>query len=196
MKELIERVEGADGPSYALDCAIWDAIYPGERQARFEKLTAKGQPYHLRLGPADMDGYVKPLRSFTASTDDARTLIAADCWLELKGPRKSINIPSPVPNFWSAYIDTWNHENGQMGWGATPALAICHAALKARGGVGMGELWQQQPGAVAFVDGVRKIDGKLADAIQIALRAGYTLEQVKTICRAGQIMSPHRNSKG
>ena len=78
MKELIERIEGAEGPSYALDCAIWDAIYPGERQARFDKLTAKGQPYHLRLGPADMDGYVKPLRSFTASLDAAMTLARHD----------------------------------------------------------------------------------------------------------------------
>ena len=48
------------------------------------------------------------------------------------------------------------------------------------------ELWEQQLGAREFVAGARQIDEKLADAILIALRAGYTLEQVKDVCRAGQ----------
>lgn len=73
--KLACQVMDLDGPSYEMDCAIWDAIYPGERAARFEKLTAKGSPYHMRLGLADMDGYVRPLRAFTASLDAAMTLV-------------------------------------------------------------------------------------------------------------------------
>ena len=31
LSELIARIEAATGPNYALECEIWDAIYPGER---------------------------------------------------------------------------------------------------------------------------------------------------------------------
>src|SRR6478609_7007563 len=72
--ELGERVEQATGPEYSLDCAIWDAIYPGERDARFKALC-EDSPYRGRLGPADKDGYIKPLRAFTASIDAAATLV-------------------------------------------------------------------------------------------------------------------------
>lgn len=75
LSALARRVMDLKGPSYEMDCAIWDAIYPGERAARFEKLTAKGSPYHMRLGLADMDGYVRPLRAFTTSLDAAMTLV-------------------------------------------------------------------------------------------------------------------------
>ncbi len=51
------------------------------------------------------------------------------------------------------------------------------------------EPWEQQPGAVAFVANVRKIDDKLADAILIALRGGYTLSQVQDVCRAGNAIA-------
>ncbi len=74
LKALAARCVDLDGPSYAMDCEIWDAVYPGERQARFQKLNAPGSPYHGRLHPFDMDGYVKPLKSFTASIDAALSL--------------------------------------------------------------------------------------------------------------------------
>ena len=55
-----------------------------------------------------------------------------DSWLELKGPRRYLNIPTPVPNYWSASVSRWNHEGQVMGWGANPALALCAAALRSR----------------------------------------------------------------
>lgn len=125
---LAEQCERAEGPSYALDCAIWDAIYPGERQARFDKLTAKGQPYHKRLGPADFDGYVQPLRSFTASLDAAMTLVPATYFWTLGG-----NVHH---GYWIASINTVNSEGEPWcvacgNTAATPALALTSASLRA-----------------------------------------------------------------
>ena len=122
--DLAAQIEQAQGASYALDCAIWDAIYPGERKARFEKLTAKGQPYHGRLGPADMDGYVKPLRAFTASLDAAATLVP-EGWSF--GAGKDDIIPGPTGWAWVSSDDDTNIVKA-----ATPALALVSAALKAR----------------------------------------------------------------
>ncbi|MEV5033639.1 hypothetical protein MRBLMC3_002876 [Sphingobium sp. LMC3-1-1.1] len=118
--DLAERIERAKGPSYALDCEIWDAIYPGERQARFDKLTAKGQPYYSRLGPADMDGYVQPLRAFTASIDAAVTLVP-------EGWHGSVGVGRGAAEVWKpGKIDS-----NQFGCSATPALALTAAALRA-----------------------------------------------------------------
>ncbi|ODU36610.1 hypothetical protein [Sphingopyxis sp. SCN 67-31] len=124
IQSLIERVEAATGPSYELDCAIWDAVYPGERQARFDALTAKGQPYHRRLGPADMDGYVKPLRSFTTSLDAAMTLVPDDCiWLRLGPGTMTVSRPDPNEKRWAKHFEAT---------AATPALALVAAALRSR----------------------------------------------------------------
>ncbi|WP_257540964.1 hypothetical protein [Sphingobium sp. CFD-1] len=130
---LAERVGQEQGPSYELDCAIWDAVYPGERQARFDKLTAKGQPYHGRLGPADMDGYVRPLRAFTASMDAAMTLVPE--WF-------CVSAMGEVPDDLDWYCCLWGeHESdGEPERRAkTLPLAITSAALRARASIGKGE---------------------------------------------------------
>jgi hypothetical protein len=49
--------------------------------------------------------------------------------------------------------------------------------------------WQDNPAAVAFVTQVRRIDGKLADAIITALAGGYTLEQVRKVCQVGGMIA-------
>lgn len=113
--ELAARCEKATGPEYDLDCAIWDVIYPGERAQRFEKLTDKGQPYHSRLGPADLDGYVKPFRAFTASLDAAVSLVGDAHWKVEDHPTIGI----------SAVVDI------EQGFAATPALALTAASLRA-----------------------------------------------------------------
>lgn len=131
---LAERCEAAEGPSYELDCAIWDAIYPGERDLRFGKLTAKGQPYHSRLGPADKDGYVQPLRAFTASIDAAVTLVP-EGWgwavTNIGGgdyEKRDFSVSS------AALCDKdGNRINADA---STPALALCAASLRAMAGEG------------------------------------------------------------
>jgi len=128
MTNLSERVMSLSGPSYEMDCLIWDAIYPGERLARFEKLTANGAAYHMRLGPADMDGYVKPLRAFTASIDAAMTLVPKGWCVWQMG-----EVPDNSPINW--HVTLWQDgaiNPGDCSQAATPALALCAAALLAR----------------------------------------------------------------
>jgi len=117
---LSDRVTALDGPNYDMECEIWDAIYPGERQARFEKLTAKDQPYHGRLGPADMNGYVQPLRAYTASLDHAMTLVPEDYDWAVFRTNGGLT------------IHAWCGSKVEH-FGGTPALALCAAALRARG---------------------------------------------------------------
>lgn len=136
LEALARRCVNAAGPDYALECAIWDVIYSGERQGRFERLTAKGQPYHGRLGPADMDGYVKPLRAFTASLDAAMSLVPEELFEKVAtgtGTKRAF-----------AQLIWLRRRRGKWGGGqlfrpasiyvnaSTPALALCAAALKAR----------------------------------------------------------------
>lgn len=80
------------------------------------------------------DRYKRVLRLLEAGTslDAAMTLVPSDPWLEIRGPRKYLNIPTRSPNFWSANVSCWNHEGQKTGWGATPALALTAAALRAR----------------------------------------------------------------
>jgi hypothetical protein len=49
----------------------------------------------------------------------------------------------------------------------------------------MKDAWKATPGALAFVDGCRKIDDDLANTVIAALCAGYTLDQVQSICKLG-----------
>jgi len=124
--ELAERIEAASGPSYVLDCDIWDAIYPGERDERFAKLTAKGEPYHGRLGPADKDGYIKPLRAFTASIDSALSLVPEGISWRLDFARAQHGQHAIGSAF--VIIDGQRYH----GDAATPALALCAASLRAQ----------------------------------------------------------------
>jgi hypothetical protein len=128
---LAERVEAAEGPSYALDCEIWDATYPGERQARFDKMCSEG-PYRGRLGPADMDGYVQPLRAFTASIDAAMTLVP-EGW----GFKAEHNMGHGT-TFTVGHVGANKMYDRPEGWAkaATPALALAAAALRAKAGQG------------------------------------------------------------
>ena len=129
MVELAERCEKATGPSYGLDCEIWDAIYPGERDARFERLSSEG-PYKGRLGPADRDGYIKPLRAFTASLDAAMTLVPEGCFWTVMNARDGQD--RPIVGAGLALVtapdDVAVSEPSQA---ATPALALVAAALRA-----------------------------------------------------------------
>lgn len=118
--DLIARLEAATGPDRELDAAIQMAV--GGR------IRSDGVPV--------WDGHFIGVGAYTSDVNAAMKLVPPDCWQEIKGPRKYLNIPHPVPNVWSAYIAKWNHEGDVMGWGATPALAICIASLKARNHAG------------------------------------------------------------
>ena len=132
--KLAERCEAATGPEYVIDSAIWDAIYPGERDARFAKMNEKG-PYAGRLGPADLDGYAPPLRAFTASLDAAMTLVP---WEKLDARGFYFVLDRDYQSGrWIARFDQAGDECGHgetyIAEGNTAALALCAAALRARG---------------------------------------------------------------
>jgi len=47
----------------------------------------------------------------------------------------------------------------------------------------------KQPGAMELMTGLRRIDTKLADATLVAFRAGYTVDQIRSVMSAGQAMA-------
>lgn len=116
---LAGRVEALEVGDGRLNCLIENAL----GLAKFER-----DPRVL-FGDADYNR-VDP-KPYTSSIDAAMGLVPPDSWHEIKGPRKYLNIPTPVPNYWSAHLARWNHEGDAMGWGATPALALTAAALRA-----------------------------------------------------------------
>lgn len=125
---LAERVEAATGPNYALEVEIFKAIHP-EYAGYVQGRGGLVHPYDGSDQRVLSD--VRP-GNYTASLDAAMTLVPSDPWLEIRGPRKYLNIPTHSPNFWSANVSCWNHEGQKTGWGATPALALTAAALRAR----------------------------------------------------------------
>lgn len=51
-------------------------------------------------------------------------------WIEINGPRKYLNIPTPVPNYWKAIVAPWEDKTEGVGWAAAPAAALIAALLK------------------------------------------------------------------
>jgi hypothetical protein len=115
--ELIARLEAATGPDRELDAAI--AVASG--QYVFEKRGRDRQEWFYST-TRDYDrrclyygGTARPLEAYTASIDAAFTL---------------------VPSTMNAAIDTRKPAAATLGgewvYAATPALAICIAALRAK----------------------------------------------------------------
>lgn len=125
LSDLIARVEAAgEGEQRDLFTMAYGELNGGMLFAHagtpeFQPTFAKWDRFRVLL---DAEAFV----------DAAMMLKEADSWLELKGPRRYLHIPTSSPNYWSAYLTSWNHERDSMGWGGGPALAILSAILKAR----------------------------------------------------------------
>lgn len=140
---LAARCE-AEGPSRKLDLDISVAIdfrgvFLPLRAGESYQWGAGGDEIELRssadkrIGTLDPDQFVP---RWTTSLDSAVTLVPEGAWRETNGPRKSVNIPSPAPNFWKTEVDLWRPSISiHMGWAATEALSICAAALRARAAI-------------------------------------------------------------
>lgn len=130
MKELIERLEKATGPDRTLDCRIHAAHIGGE-------FVVVGRPtyiperYFANPNPEiNWIGYdllnVSP--AYTSSIDAALTLVPNDL------PAMAQRSIAPDPH--CALIGRPSKLPGKpsvwRGNGATPAIALCIAALKAR----------------------------------------------------------------
>ena len=121
--KLSERVERLEGPD-----RDWDT----------EIAHACGAEYGPKSGWCDNESgdywtVENCALHYTASLDAAMSLVPEGVWHEIKGPRRYLNIPTASPNYWSARLEAWDASAEGMGRGATPALALCAAALKARG---------------------------------------------------------------
>lgn len=104
MNELIERLEKATGPDRALDLAIGEAV---------------GAANHS--GPASHRPFRDWAKHYTASIDAAMTLVPEACAWQC-GCEIDFTPTARV----------WGHDTHVDEFGATPVLALCIAALKAR----------------------------------------------------------------
>lgn len=124
LSSLIQRLEEATGPDRRLDGDIAQALgqvpswctYRSEQQP---SLWNDGRP-GLRAREWCAPHYTKSL--------DVSLSLLERClpgeFIELDGPRKYLNIPTPVPGRWRAEVA------GKVGWGATPAFALILAVLR------------------------------------------------------------------
>jgi hypothetical protein len=133
LQALLERVEGASGPDREIDAVLMAQFYRrGLRKLGVQESGPNGWRYiksRCWVDPATNSAVTtaKHGLEFTSSLDRALALVKRvlpGAWIELSGPRKYLHIPTPVPNYWRA-------ECGCVGWGATPALALLAALLKA-----------------------------------------------------------------
>jgi hypothetical protein len=123
---LIERLEKLKRPDRELDLDILFAIFPKDRAAVFEGVkhistmtNAAGEPWFNPLADRSDCPY------YTGSIDAALTLVPEGSWYSLG------NHPRPYATVLSIeeFDDPFTHPH--RGLGATPAIAICIAALKA-----------------------------------------------------------------
>ncbi len=119
---VVERLERARDGSVELDCYIAAAIgWVGvELEGRIVRWRDHRGIEHNQVPP------------YTSLIDAGLPVDLQACW-EITGPRKYLNIPTTVPNYWRAEI-TFGHfpnHRRETSWAATEALARRAAELKA-----------------------------------------------------------------
>jgi hypothetical protein len=120
--EIIERLEKASGPDRELDAAIAIEIgaYPTDWQAR---LPGYSLEYFMAWsGFAD---------NYTSSIDAALTLVAADAVWSIGRRIKVDGYVAIIDGLWGR-PQPMTPRSYHSHLGATPALALCIAALRAR----------------------------------------------------------------
>lgn len=140
MKDLIERLEKAEGPNFELDCAIFEEMLPTEMFGSKVSSWFRSDDTHY-YGCNTEDGYrhLDCLRApnYTGSVDAALTLVP-----ELDRPRHGCwwSIQQTVGSFGSSgvfyhaelLVVVGEQYETTHGFNASPAISLCIAALKAR----------------------------------------------------------------
>lgn len=128
MKELIERIEGAEGPSRELDAEIFNALAMAVHH--------EGGYTHFEIGGRIFHADCQPPR-YTASLDAAMSLVpegkewTLDCLDPARDPRFG-RCQARIMRL--SYADDPEEMGPQaIANGSTPALALCAAALRAIG---------------------------------------------------------------
>jgi len=120
--ELAGRCERASGPDRELDCQIY-AVLQGWRYVKVMHRQKEGHFYAFRTSDGDKTVLLAPF--YTKSLDAAIMLVQEGCFWSM---------PGLVQPLWDARI---NHHDGLICLPlsqpcATPALALCAAALRAQ----------------------------------------------------------------
>lgn len=138
MFTLFAKPVGERGYLWPEDNASWSFAmrFPGKDLAWFKSVrrldTDKETILVWRDGDPILMNALRVLK-LTSSLDAAVTLVPEGAWRETNGPRRYLNIPTPVPNYWHCEISLWKPTYGDFhGWAATEAMAICAASLRAR----------------------------------------------------------------
>ena len=123
---LIDKLIALTGPDFNVDKEIYKALFADEYAARVEKL--KSGPMGPRLTVYDYDGYIA-VPAYTASIDAAMTLVP-EGWTVA-------HITQNDDKSWFAelregFLTSYNRVATSPINTATPAIALCIAALKAR----------------------------------------------------------------
>jgi hypothetical protein len=120
MKELAKRCEQATGPDRVLDADIAEVVDAPAADDPDRNLTIHRQIIaKLRAGGDDCE-----IERYTASLDAAMTLVPEGRGLIYKR--------HGIKNVWRVQIHSGDETTFIEGDAATPALALCAAALKAR----------------------------------------------------------------
>jgi len=123
-EELIARLEAATGPDRELDAALFECVGLTELQERHCKQWCS-QSGRTGLTRAHYIGAWAP--DYTESIDAALSLVPEGAFLDLYGPDRTTGMycaELPVANSEAAFLG-----RSQVGL----AIAICSAALRARG---------------------------------------------------------------
>ena len=123
MRDLIAKIEAATGPDRVLDGDIWIAINGWQER---DGCRIPDGVWH-RQDPNDRIAFEAP-PAFTASIDAALTLVPKGCGWSAHYVRPSDY--APFRGIAEAFDESgnWLHDADA----ATPALALCAAALRAR----------------------------------------------------------------
>lgn len=135
--ELAARIERAEGPDIALDCEV--AIALNLAPAGYERAVVWGEPRPYWWDRSDPKADYWSVPAYTGSLDAAMQLIP-EGWHVYEA-----NFGDPTRGKWyaQAYVCILPYQTNDAGWAtadgardgaraATPALALCAAALRAR----------------------------------------------------------------
>lgn len=131
LNDLIARLEKATGPDRELDGDI--AVYLGLPPKEMQRDTHRRWLWYAQVSPEDFDSWEAP--PLTESIDAAMTLVPDNRWLqllkEIRSEIRRYGDKHTPTGFWLAGLQHVDGGRLEEGCGASPAIALCIASLKA-----------------------------------------------------------------
>lgn len=127
MRDLIERIEAAEGPSRELDAEIAVTVLGMDREGSM--FFGKDEDFVFERDYYSIEGSARELPAYTASLDAAMTLVPEPV---IEGEHVSIGVWTG-PGVHAPHVRATAWVSGaERVLAATPALALCAAALRTR----------------------------------------------------------------